>query len=137
MHKDGKQYLKGSIKQKFRCPFAESKNNSSCPCNHPKYFNGAKKRGCIKYKTVSIDYRSTVDETSEYFKNLYSKRTECERHNSRLKRLNLEYVKVCNMNSVQNLYTIGHIFLLSVAIAAKKNNLDSMLKSVKKLKRAF
>lgn len=137
MHKDGKQYLKGSIKQKFRCPFAGSKNNSSCPCNHPKYFNGAKKRGCIKYKIVSIDYRSTVDETLEYFKNLYSKRTECERHNSRLKRLNLEYVKVCNMNSVQNLYTIGHICLLSVAIAAKKNNLDSMLKSVKKLKRAF
>ena len=25
MHKDGKQYLKDSIKQKFRCPFAGSK----------------------------------------------------------------------------------------------------------------
>lgn len=75
MHKDGNQYLNGSIKQKFRCPFAESKNDSYCTCNHQKYFNDAKKRGCIKYKTVGIDYRSTVDETSEYFKNLYSKRT--------------------------------------------------------------
>ena len=70
MHKDGKQYLKDSIKQKFRCPFAGSKDDSSCPCKHPKYFNGAKRRGCIKYKTIGIDYRSSVDETSKYFKNI-------------------------------------------------------------------
>lgn len=136
MHKDGKQYLKDYIKQKYRCPFAQSQNDLLCPCNHPKYFNNAKKRGCIKYKSIGTDYRSSVDETSKYFKNLYSKRTECERHNARLKNLNLEYVSVRNFNSVQNLYTLGHICLLSVAIAAKKQNLDSMIKSLVKFKRA-
>nr|WP_321027070.1 hypothetical protein [Clostridium neonatale] len=43
MHKDEKQYLKGSIKQKFCCPFAGYKDDTSCPCNHPKYFYGLKK----------------------------------------------------------------------------------------------
>ena len=137
MHKDGKQYLKDSIKQKYRCPFAQSKDDSLCPCGHPRYFNNAIKRGCIKYKNIGTDYRSSVDETSMYFKNLYSKRTECERHNARLKNLNLEYVSVRNFDSVQNLYTLGHICLLSVAIAAKKQNLDSLMKSLVKFKRAL
>ncbi len=44
MHKDGRQYLKSYIKQKFCCPFRTSKDNSLCPCNHPKYFNGRKNR---------------------------------------------------------------------------------------------
>ena len=38
-----------------------------CPCNHPKYNNGHKNRGCIKYKSISTDYRSTVDDTSDLF----------------------------------------------------------------------
>lgn len=50
MHKDGRQYLKNSIKQKFCCPFRTSKDDTKCPCNHPKYSNGKKNRGCVKYK---------------------------------------------------------------------------------------
>lgn len=53
MHKDGKQYLKGSIKQKFCYPFRTSKDDSKYPCNHPKYNNGHKNRECIKYKSIS------------------------------------------------------------------------------------
>lgn len=43
MHKDGQQYLKNSIKQKYCCPFRTSKDDSKCSCNHPKYNNGHKK----------------------------------------------------------------------------------------------
>ena len=81
MHKDGKQYLKGYIKQKFCCPFRTSKDDSKCPCNNPKYNNGHKNRGCIKYISTGTDYRASVDETSDYFKLYYSKRTESERYN--------------------------------------------------------
>ena len=136
MHKDGKQYLKGSIKQKFCCPFRTSKDDSKCPCNHPKYNNGHKNRGCIKYKSISTDYRSTVDDTSDYFKLYYSKRTESERYNSRFKNLNLENASVRNISSISNLNTLGHICLLTVAIAAIVNKKEDKICSLSKLKRA-
>ena len=136
MHKDGKQYLQGSIKQKFCCPFRTSKDDSKCPCNHPKYNNGHKNRGCIKYKSISTDYRSTVDDTSDYFKLYYSKRTESERYNSRFKNLNLENASVRNISSISNLNTLGHICLLTVAIAAIVNKKEDKICSLSKLKRA-
>lgn len=136
MHKDGKQYLKGSIKQKYCCPFRTSKDNSKCPCNHPKYNNGHKNRGCIKYKSIGTDYRASVDETSDYFKFFYSMRTESERYNSRLKNLNLENASVRNKRSISNLNTLGHICLLAVALAAILTNKGDKLRSLSNLKRA-
>lgn len=136
MHKDGKQYLKGSIKQKYCCPYRQSKDDSKCPCNHPKYNNGNKNRGCIKYKSFDTDYRSTVDESSDYFKAYYSKRTESERYNSRFKNLKLENASVRNIKSVANLNTLGHICLLTVAITAIVNNDKENMRSLSKLKRA-
>lgn len=112
MHKDGKQYLQGSLKQKYCCPFRTSTDDSKCPCNHAKYNNGYKNRGCIKYKSIDTDYRSTVDDTSDYFKLYYSKRTESERYNSRFKNLNLENASVRNIDSISNLNTLGHIILI-------------------------
>lgn len=53
MHKDGKQYLKNFIK--------------------PKYNNGHKNRGCVKYKSIGTDYRSSVDENLDYFKFFYKR----------------------------------------------------------------
>lgn len=120
MHKDGNQYLKGSIKQKFCCPFRTSIDNSKCSCNHPKYNNGHKNRGCIKYKSTGVDYRLSVDETSDYFKKHYTMRTESERYNSRFKNLNIEDASVRNSNSVPNLNTIAHIYLLLVAAVNKR-----------------
>lgn len=136
MHKDGKQYLKGSIKQKYCCPFRTSTDDSKCPCNHPEYNNGHKNRGCIKYKSIGTDYRATVDETSTYFKFYYSKRTESERYNSRFKNLNLENASVRNKNYISNLNTLGHICLLAVALAAILTNKGDKLRSLSNLKRA-
>lgn len=76
MHKYGKQYLKHSIKQKYCCSFITSTDDSSYPSNHPKYNNGHKNKGCVKYESVGIDYRSSIDETSDYFKQYYSLRIE-------------------------------------------------------------
>lgn len=136
MHKDGKQYLKDSIKQKFCCPFRTSNDDSKCTCNHPKYNNGHKNRGCIKYKSTSVDYRSSVDETSDYFKKYYAMRIESERYNSRFKNLNIENASVRNSNSVSNLNTIAHICLLLVATAATVNKKIDKVQSLSKLKRA-
>lgn len=135
MHKDGKQYLKGYIKQKFCCPFRTSKDDSKCPCNNPKYNNGHKNRGCIKYISTGTDYRASVDETSDYFKLYYSKRTESERYNSRFKNLNLENASVRNIKSVSNLNTLGHICLLTVAIAAIAVENQDKIRSLNGLKR--
>lgn len=56
IHKDGKQYLKHFINQKYYCPFRTSIDASYCPCNRSKYNNCHKNRGCVKYESVSIDY---------------------------------------------------------------------------------
>lgn len=136
MHKDGRQYLKDSIKIKYCCPFKTSKDDSKCPCNHPKFNNGCKNRGCIRYESIGIDYRASVDETSAYFKKYYSYRTESERYNSRFKNLNLENASVRNMQSVSNLNTFGHICLLTVAIAAILDNKNESIRSLSQYKRS-
>ncbi len=136
MHKDGRQYLKSYIKQKFCCPFRASKDNSLCPCNHPKYFNGKKNRGCVKYSSTGTDYRASINRDSDYFKSIYSLRTESERYNSRWKNLNTDKASVRNMASIENLNTIGHICLLAVAVAAVKSGKTDCIKSLKNLKKS-
>ena len=90
---------------------------------------------CIKYISTGTDYRASVDETSDYFKLYYSKRTESERYNSRFKNLNLENASVRNIKSVSNLNTLGHICLLTVAIAAIAVGNQDKIRSLNGLKR--
>nr|WP_250160245.1 transposase [Caloranaerobacter azorensis] len=130
MHKDGKQYFNGYIKQKYCCPFRTKKDDSLCPCKHPKYFNGKKNRGCTKYVTIGTDYRSSINRDSIFFKKIYALRTESERYNSRWKNLNLEKAYVRNINSVSNLNTLGHISLLALALAAIKDGCIDKIKSL-------
>lgn len=134
LQKDGRQYLKGSIKQNFRYPFHSSKDNSACTCNHPKYFNGAKKRGRIKYISTDTDYRASINRDSQYFKSIYSLRTESERYNSRWKNLNTDKASVRNMAAVENLNTVGHICLLALAVAAAKSKKIDCMKSLRNFK---
>lgn len=136
MHKDGRQYLKSYIKQKFCCPFRTSKDDSLCPCNHPKYFNGKKNRGCVKYSSTGTDYRASINRDSNYFKSIYTLRTESERYNSRWKNLNMDKASVRNMAAIENLNTIGHICLLAVAITAAKSGKTDCMKSLKNLKKS-
>lgn len=136
MHKDGRQYLKDSIKQKFCCPFRTSKDDTKCSCNHPKYINGKKNRGCIKYKSIGTDYRASIDTKSLFFKKIYSLRTESERYNSRLKNLNLEDASVRNFDSISNLNTLGHICLLTSALVAIRLGQHDKTKSLTGLKRS-
>ena len=133
MIKDGRRYLKGSIKQKFRCPFYLSKDNAACTCAHPKFFNGARKRGCIKYISTGTDYRSSINRDSPFFKSIYSLRTESERYNSRWKNLNTDKASVRSLTAIQNLNTVGHICLLAVALAAVKSGKTNCSKSLKGL----
>ena len=134
MNKDGRQYLQNAIKQKYCCPFRASKNDSLCPCNHPRYFNGKKNRGCIKYVSTSNDYRSSINRDSRYFKSVYSLRTESERYNSRWKNLNTDKASVRNLAAIANLNTIGHICLLALAAASVKSGKTHCLKSLKNFK---
>lgn len=135
MHKDGKQYFDSYIKQKFCCPYRTSKDDSLCPCKHEKFFNGKKNRGCVKYISIGTDYRASINRDSIFFKKTYSLRTESERYNSRWKNLNTEQAYVRNINSVTNLNTIGHICLLTVAIAAINSGCVDKSKSLSGLRR--
>lgn len=136
MHKDGRQYLKSYIKQKFCCPFRTSKDDSLCPCNHPQYLNGKKNRGCIKYSSTGTDYRASINRDSDYYKSIYSLRTESERYNSRWKNLNTDKASVRNMAAIENLNTMGHICLLAVAVAAVKSGKTECMRSLRILKKS-
>lgn len=136
MIKDGRQYLNGSIKHKFRCPFYYSKDDSACTCNHPKYFNAAKKRGYIKYIFTGNDYRASINRESPYFESIYSLRTKSKHYNSSWKNLNTDKASVRNMSAIKNLNTIGHVCLLALAVAAVKSNKTDCLKSLKNFKKS-
>lgn len=134
MHKDGKFSDNNRTRQKFCCPFKNSKS-AKCPCNHKNWNNGKKNRGCTKYTTIPDDYRLSIDRNCLSFKKLYSLRTEAERYNSRFKQTGQERLWVRNFNSAQNLNTIAHISLLAVAIATVNSKLNYSYRSLKSLKR--
>lgn len=117
MHKDGKTTDNGRTRQKFCCPFRQSKCGI-CPCNHKNWNNGKKNRGCTKYRTIPTDYRLSIDRSCLYFKRTYALRTECERYNSRFKASGQERLWVRNATSATNLNTLAHISALAVALAA-------------------
>lgn len=136
MHKDGRQYLKNYIKQKFCCPFRVAKDDALCPCQHPRFFNGKKNRGCVKYVSTGTDYRASINRESPFFKSIYSLRTESERYNARWKRLNNDKVSVRSIDAISNLNTIGHICMLTLALAAVRSEKTEYIKSLKMFQRA-
>jgi len=136
MNKDGKDRSQNRTRQKFCCPFKNSKDDSACTCNHERYFKGKKTRGCTKYITIPDDYRLSIDRDSIAFKSVYSLRTECERYNSRFSSTGQERLWVRNGKSAENLNSIAHISLLAVALAAvitRRNSSYRCLKSAKRI----
>ena len=135
MNKDGKTTENGRTRQKFCCPFRQSKS-SSCPCNHKNWNNGKKNRGCTKYVTVPNDYRLSIDRDCLSFKRTYALRSECERYNSRFKASGQERLWVHNGNSAANLNSIAHIAALTIALAAVAAKRKSSYRSLKSLRRS-
>ena len=135
MNKDGKTTDDGRTRQKFCCPFRQSKS-SSCPCNHKNWNNGRKNRGCTKYVTIPDDYRLSIDRDCLSFKRSYALRSECERYNSRFKNSGQERLWVHNGNSVANLNTIAHIAALTIALAAVASKRKASYRSLKSLRRS-
>ena len=135
MNKDGKTTENGRTRQKFCCPFRQSKS-SSCPCNHKNWNNGKKNRGCTKYVTVPNDYRLSIDRDCLSFKRTYALRSECERYNSRFKASGQERLWVHNGNRAANLNTIAHIAVLTIALAAIAAKRKSSYRSLKSLRRS-
>ena len=117
MHKDGKTFDNGRVRQKFCCPLRSSKSGC-CPCGHKNWNNGKNRRGCTKYLTLPSDYRLFIDRESLPFKRTYALRTECERYYSRFKASGQERLWVRNANSAANLNSLAHISALAVALAA-------------------
>ena len=134
MHKDGKTTGNNRTRQKYCCPFRQSKTGV-CPFNHKNWNNGKKNRGCTKYKTVPNDYRLSIDRSCLYFKRTYALRTECERYNSRFKSTGQERLRVRNGASAANLNTLAHISALTVALAAVLHGSHSY-RSAKQLRRS-
>ena len=134
MHKDGKPTDNHRTRQKYCCPFRQSKTGA-CPCNHKNWNNGKKSRGCTKYRTVPDDYRLSIDRSCLYFKRTYALRTECERYNSRFKSTGQERLWVRSGASAANLNTLAHISALAVALAAVLHGSHSY-RSAKQLRRS-
>ena len=134
MHKDGKTTDNHRTRQKFCCPFRQSKTGV-CPCSHKNWNNGKKNRGCVKYRIVPTDYRLSIDRRCLCFKRTYALRTECERYNSRFKASGQERLRVRNGASAANLNTLAHISALAVALAAVLHGSHSY-RSAKQLRRS-
>ena len=134
MNKDGKTTDNGRTRQKYCCPFRQSKSGC-CPCNHKNWNNAKKNRGCYKYITVPDDYRLSIDRDCLSFKKIYALRTEAERYNARFKQTGQERVWVHSFKAVQNLNTIAHIALLAVAIASVITHSDYSVRCLKSVKR--
>ena len=134
MHKDGKTTDNGRTRQKYCCPFRQSKSGV-CPCNHKNWNNGKKNRGCTKYKTIPTDCRLSIDRECLRFKRIYALRTECERYNSRFKSTGQERLWVRSGASAANLNTLAHISALAVALAAVLHGSHSY-RSAKQLRRS-
>ena len=134
MRKDGKTTDNHRTRQKFCCPFRQSKT-SVCPCNHKNWNNGKKNQGCTQYETIPTDYRLSIDRECLRFKRIYALRTECERYNSRFKASGQERLWVRNGNSAANLNTLAHISALAVALAAVLSGSHSY-RSAKQLRRS-
>ena len=135
MNKDGKTTDDGRTRQKFCCPFRQSKS-SSCPCNHKNWNNGKKNRGCTKYVTIPDDYRLSIDRDCLSFRRTYALRSECERYNSRFKASGQERLWVHNGDSAANLNTIAHIAALTIALAAVASKRKASYRSLKSLRRS-
>ena len=90
MHKDGKTTDNNRTRQKYCCPFRQSKTGV-CPCSHKNWNNGKKNRGCVKYRIVPTDYRLSIDRSCLCFKRTYALRTERKRYNSRFKSTGQNY----------------------------------------------
>lgn len=133
MNRDGKCTDRNRTKQKFCCPF---KLAGHCPCDHPKFFNGKKHRGCTKYVTIPDDLRLSIDRDNPHFKRVYALRSECERYNSRLKATGQERLWVRNGNSAANLNTIAAITMLAVALTAVKSGSRFSYRAIKTAKRS-
>lgn len=134
MVKDGKTYDNNRVRQKYCCPFKLSKTEC-CPCNHEKWNNGKKCKGCTKYVTLPDDYRLSIDRECVSFKKIYALRTEAERYNSRFKQTGQERLWVHSFNAAQNLNSVAHIALLAVAHAAVVTKSESSYRCLKSVKR--
>lgn len=134
MVKDGKCYDNNRIKQKYCCPYKNSKNGS-CPCDHKCWNNGKKNRGCTKYVTLPDDYRLAIDRDCISFKKIYALRTEAERYNSRFKSTGQERLWIHSFKAAKNMNSIAHIALLAVAVAAVVTKSDRSYRSLKSVKR--
>lgn len=135
MNKDGKDHSRNRTRQKFCCPFKLSKGDSACPCNCPAFFNGKKHRGCTKYITLPDDYRLSIDRDCVLFQSVYSLRTECERYNSRFKQSGQERLWIHNKSSAENLNSIAHISMLTIASASVFTHSNFSYRSTKTAKR--
>lgn len=134
MHKDGKFSDNGRTRQKYCCPYKNSKKEN-CPCNHKCWNNGKKNRGCTKYVTLPDDYRLSIDRDCITFKKIYSLRTESERYYSRFKSTGQERLWIHGINAAKNLNTIAHISLLTTAVAAVITKSEYSYRSLKSVKR--
>lgn len=135
MNKDGKTSDTGRARQKFCCPFRQSKFDV-CPCNRTNWNNGRKNRGCTRYVTIPDDYRVAIDRTCASFKRTYALRPECERYNSRFKDTGQARLWIHNDSSAENLNSIAHIAALTIILTAISFKLDHSYKSRKALRRA-
>lgn len=116
----------------FVCPIHHYKKLRKhiwvCPINHPQFF---KQRGCCHTVRIDDNVRGKINYQSKKFKDLYNKHTASERVFSRLLRICMESVSVRGFEATRNRFTIAHITVLLVALAAAKTGHKDKIRYVR------
>jgi hypothetical protein len=138
MLSQGKFYDKeqNRMRHKFICPIKGSKKFARkvgwfCPWNHPKFFSN--RYGCTTNLRIDVDtsIRQNIDYGSQTFKKLYNLRGSVERIFSRLLSILMQRPSVTGLNATQNVCTIAHITVLSIALMAVKTGHKDKVRFVK------
>jgi len=116
----------------YSCPIVYDKQTRyqhiMCPVYHPKFING---KGCNALIRINPSIRSEIGYDTQYFKELYKKRTSVERIFSRLLAIAMQNPTVRGYNANCNHATIAHISVLLVALTAFFSGQQNKMRFVK------
>jgi hypothetical protein len=122
----------GILYCQYTCPIFYDKNVRHqyimCPLFHPKFVNG---KGCNALIRLEPSIRAEINYGTEYFKELYHKRTSVERIFSRLLSIAMQNPTVRGYHANRNHATIAHIAVLLVALTAYKSGQQDKIRFVK------
>ncbi|MBM7560255.1 transposase [Marinitoga litoralis] len=126
LHSHYFEKARGIYRSKYVCPLDEKDRPDSCP-----------KDNCYSYKNFSKDnFRHFIFRNSDYFKNIYSKRTNIESLFARIESI-LSHTKLRSVNSVSLEANLINLFFITSAFLAVSMGRTDLIASINSTRSTF